>query len=343
MFYNMAESGLPNATSERDMFLSHFAVHFSPIYYLMLPFYMVFKSPITLQLLQAIVVYSGIIPIVLLARKKGLSSRLTVLVAIVYAAYPAISTGCFYDLHENCFLVTLLLWVFYLYEAELYIPLAVCSLLTLFIKEDAFIYLVIFGIYILLSSKKYKTGIAMAVAPVLYFFVVSTLMEKYGTGIMSNRFGNMIYDSEDGLVGVLKTIVVNPGYALSQLFTTSANNTDKLRYFVQLFVPLSLMPFATKKMSRFILITPVLLNTLTMYKYQPDINFQYSFGISAFLFYVAIINLADIKPSFIKAYLPRFAVVAAILMFTIAVVPKYNSYYTKYKENKELSPALYFL
>ena len=39
MFYNMAESGLPMVTSERDMLLSHFAVHISPVYYLLLPFF----------------------------------------------------------------------------------------------------------------------------------------------------------------------------------------------------------------------------------------------------------------------------------------------------------------
>ena len=336
MFYNMAETGAPNVTSERDMLLSHFAVHFSPIYYLMLPFYAIFPSPITLQILQAVVVYSGIVPVVLIARKKGLSNKLTVLVATVYAAYPALSAGCFYDLHENCFLVPLLLWVFYFFESEKYIPLAIFSTLTLLVKEDAFIYLMIFALYVLISTKKWKIGLPMAIVPLIYFLVVSTLMEQYGTGIMSNRFGNMIYNAEDGLIGVVKTILVNPGYALSQLFTTSAGNTDKLKYLIQLLLPLGFLPFATKKISKLLLLTPILLNTLTMYKYQPDITFQYSFGITAFLFYIAIINLADLKPSFARSYLPRVAAVAAILMFTIVVIPKYATYHERYEANSEL-------
>lgn len=336
MFYNMAETGAPNVTSERDMLLSHFAVHFSPIYYLMLPFYAIFPSPITLQILQAVVVYSGIVPVVLIARKKGLSKKLTVLAATIYAAYPALSAGCFYDLHENCFLAPLLLWVFYFFESEKYIPLAIFSVLTLLVKEDAFIYLMIFALYVLISTKKWKIGLPMAIVPLIYFLVVSTLMEQYGTGIMSNRFGNMIYDAEDGLIGVVKTIFVNPGYALSQLFTTSAENTDKLKYLIQLLLPLGFLPFATKRISKLLLLAPILLNTLTMYKYQPDITFQYSFGITAFLFYIAIINLADLKPSFARSYLPRVAAVAAILMFTIVVIPKYATYHEKYEDNSEL-------
>ncbi len=340
MFYNMAETGLPNVTSERDMLLSHFAVHFSPIYYVMLPFYYIFPSPITLQILQAVVIYSGIVPIVLIARKKGLSTKLTVLVSAIYAAYPAISAGTFYDLHENCFLVTLLLWVFYFYESKKYIPLAVFSLLTLLVKEDAFIYLVIFALYILISDKDLKIGIPMAAVPVIYFLIVSTLMEEYGTGIMSERFGNMIYDSEDGLLGVVKTILLNPGYTLSQLFTTSADNINKLKYLIQLLLPLGFITFATKKISRFLLLTPILLNILTMYKYQPDISFQYSFGISAFLFYLVIMNLADFPESFAKSYLPRLAVVAAVLMFAIVAIPKYSTYIDRYEKNKELYAKL---
>ena len=340
MFYNMAESGVPNVTSERDMLLSHFAVHFSPIYYVMLPFYYIFPSPITLQILQTVIIYSGIIPIVLISRKKGLSTKLTVIVSAIYAAYPAISAGTFYDLHENCFLVTLLLWVFYFYEAKKYIPMAIFSVLTLFVKEDAFIYLVIFALFLLISEKNWKLGIPMAIVPVIYFLIVSTLMEQYGTGIMSGRFGNMIYDSEDGLIGVIKTILLNPGYTLSQIFTTTADNTNKLKYLIQLLLPLGFITFATRKISRYLLLTPILLNILTMYKYQPDITFQYSFGISAFLFYLVIINMADFKPTFVNEYLPRLAVVAAVLMFTIVAIPKASSYVKKYDTSKELYERL---
>ncbi len=39
MFYYMKETGMPLTTVERDGLLSHFNVHMSPIYYLLLPFY----------------------------------------------------------------------------------------------------------------------------------------------------------------------------------------------------------------------------------------------------------------------------------------------------------------
>ena len=59
MFHNMKETGLPLVTSERDRLLSHFAVHISPIYYLLLPFYWIFPSPLTLQIGQAVALMLG--------------------------------------------------------------------------------------------------------------------------------------------------------------------------------------------------------------------------------------------------------------------------------------------
>ena len=52
-------TGLPVTTCERDRVLSHFAVHVSPIYYLFLPFYALFPSPVTLEVLQALLLAFG--------------------------------------------------------------------------------------------------------------------------------------------------------------------------------------------------------------------------------------------------------------------------------------------
>ena len=58
MFHYMKTTGLPMVTCERNELLSHFAVHISPIYYILLPFYYIFPSPLTLQIGQAVVLAS---------------------------------------------------------------------------------------------------------------------------------------------------------------------------------------------------------------------------------------------------------------------------------------------
>ncbi len=325
MFYNMTESGLPTVSCERDQILSHFAVHFSPIYYVFLPIYFIFPYAITLQILQVLVIYSGIIPLVLIARKKGISTRVTILLSVIYAAFPALGAGTFYDLHENCFLVPLLLWVFYFYETKKYIPMAVLGVLTLLVKEDAFIYLLFFALYVLIADKNWKISLPVAAVAIVYFVTVSSIMEAHGTGIMSSRYDNLIYDQNNGLLGAIKTFIMNPGYVLSQMFSTSKDNADKIWYLLHLLLPLGFIPFATKKLSRYLLLCPILLNILTMYQYQPDITFQYSFGIIAFLFYATVLNVSELE-GFSKKYLLQIATAASVLLFVMVCVPKFATY-----------------
>nr|WP_289707141.1 DUF2079 domain-containing protein [Enterocloster clostridioformis] len=56
----------PLTTCERDGLLSHFAVHLSPVFYVLLPFYKLVPRPETLLVLQSLVVISGMVPLCLL-------------------------------------------------------------------------------------------------------------------------------------------------------------------------------------------------------------------------------------------------------------------------------------
>ena len=69
MYEYMAKTGLPLTTCERGQLLSHFYIHFSPIYYLFLPIYMIFRTPITLIVIQSIMVFGAVIPLLLLCKK----------------------------------------------------------------------------------------------------------------------------------------------------------------------------------------------------------------------------------------------------------------------------------
>ena len=157
MFENMKDGLGPVTTVERNYELSHFAVHFSPAYYLMLPFYMLFPHPVTLQILQGIFVTSGIIPVFLIARKYGFSLIHSSLFSAIYALYPAFTGGCSYDIHENCMLPALLLWLIWATEREKMIPMLVFALLTLTVKEDAAVYVAVIGLYLLLSDRSKRT------------------------------------------------------------------------------------------------------------------------------------------------------------------------------------------
>ena len=323
MYANMAKTGIPVTTVERDGLLSHFSVHTSPILYLLLPFYFIFRTPITLAVGQAVILYSGVVPLLLIGRRRGLSNPLLALLSVAYAAYPAIGTGCFYDFHENCFLLPLLLWTFWFSECRRPIPFFVFALLTLSVKEDAFVYLAIFAVFLFFGEKRWKTAIPLLVLSLGYFLFVSHLMKQNGEGVMSWRYSNLLPNGESGLFGVVVTVFTQPGYVLTQIFSTSAGDAGKFKYLCALLLPLGGLPCVTRKASRWILLTPLLLNLLTMYVYQPNINFQYSFGIIAFLFYAATLNLSELslRARTFTAGSLVFAAAACVVAFSLLVAP----------------------
>ncbi|MBQ2988312.1 MAG: DUF2079 domain-containing protein [Clostridia bacterium] len=350
MLHHMRESGEPLCTCERDVPMSHFAVHLSPIWYALLPFYAVFPSPLTLQIGQAAVVASGVIPVTLLCRARRLSGKLTMLTAIIYCFYPALTTGCFFDIHENCFLAPLLLWTFYFFEKRRYAGMYVFALLTLSVKEDAAVYVLFFALYLFFSKRQRRHGIALAIGAVAYFSVAMSILrgsaahyaELYASaspnpaigGPMVNRYGNFIYDPDEGLKSAVKTVLLNPGYLLSQIFSAPSNDWGKLLYFLKLLLPVGFLPFFTNRHARWILLAPVLLNLATDYPYQYHLNYQYHFGISAFLIYAAVLNLSDMPSSFRRAA-ASIAATACCCLYLTAVYPSLRANVRNFNENRD--------
>ena len=361
MFHNMKETGLPLISSERDVLLSHFVVHISPIYYTLLPIYAIFPSAMTLQICQALLVASGIIPTVLIARHFKMSNLSQMAIALIYAAYPATAMGCFYDFHENCFLLPLLLWVFYFFEKEKYLWMYVFAVLTLAVKEDAAIYVLFFALFLILARKKYLHGTILALGAAAYFLIALAILEGSAAywadfyandtarpsiaGPMINRFDNLIYDKDKGLLGAILTALKNPGYLLTQFFSTDKAYLEssffaerspwaKVVYILQMLLPVGMIPFVTKKQSRWLLLAPILLNVLTTYKYQYSINFQYHFGITAFVVYAMLINLPDIQP-IPRRRLLALGAAASCCMYIFLVLPRYNQYMEQWDKNKD--------
>ncbi len=345
MYYYMKETGLPFTTCERDGLLSHFDVHVSPIYYLFLPFYALFPSPITLQVCQAVMLAVSLIPLYLLARKKGLSPLCTALLCGALAFYPAFAGGTYYDLHENKFLTPCLLFLFYFTETKKPIGMAVSALLVLSVKEDAPVYVAVYGLYLIVhtlitlykSDKKDKifglvSGGAMLVISIAWFYAVTHYLATVGDGVMTYRYSNFMYDEGESLISVIKCVIIMPMKAIFE-----CADAEKFTFVLQTMLPLLFIPFMTRKHERLILLIPyVLINLMSDYQYQHDIFFQYTYGATAFLFYLVILNLADMKRPEPRNALAIVSFFAAVSLFVPTVGVKIDYYSEKYQNNKEL-------
>lgn len=329
MFHSMKTTGLPVTTLERDGALSHFAVHMSPIYYLMLPFYWLVSKPESLQVMQAAVLASGVLPLWKLGKCHGLSPLARTLVCFLMLLYPAYAGGTSYDLHENCFLTPLILWLFYGIDRKNGIMTAVFALLTLMVKEDAAVYVAVVGLYLLLRSLLHQEkwgviagGIILAGAT-CWFVAVTGYLATSGDGVMTYRYQNFMFNGSDSLATVIKAVLLCPMKAVFECV-----DAEKLEFIGLTLLPLAGLPLVTRRYERFVLLIPyILVNLMSDYQYQHSIFFQYTYGSTACLFYLTVVNLADWKEN--RTRLAALALTTAVAAgcFGSLILPK-ASYYS---------------
>ncbi len=339
MYYYMKETLQPLVTCERAVLLSHFDVHVSPIYYLFLPIFAIIPKPETLVVCQALLLASGIIPLVFLCRKLALSYKATALFTVCYTFYPTVMGGCYYDLHENKFLLPIMLWLFLFIEKNKWWGIITFSVLTLLVKEDAPVYIAFIAIYLLISKKDFQKGTVLLVMALVYFAGVVAYLETYGySGIMSNRYNNFIYEDGGGLVSVIKSVLISPANVIREVLDPEADYVgSKIGFMLSMITPLCFLPFVTKKYSRYILLGPfVLVNLMPDYVYQHSLYFQYTYGSGACLFYLAVLNYSELSEKF-KRTTAVTASLASMLFFsgTVAHKPNYLDNYLTNKENHD--------
>ena len=326
MFYNMKESGAPMTTVERDGWLSHFAVHVSPIFYLLLPFYCLFPTPAALQVLQAAVITSAAIPLWKLGKHHGLTGVQRMLLCAVLFLYPAFSGGTSYDIHENCFLTPLLLWLFYGIDRENIPITAFAAVLCLCVKEDAAVYVAVIALWLIVRTSLHPktggrralvTGIVLLSGSLGWFFAVTGYLARMGDGVMTYRYGNFLYDGSGSLAAVVKAVLMCPMKAVYECV-----DGEKLRFLAMTLVPLLGLPLLTRRYERYILLIPyILVNLMPDYPYQHSIFFQYTFGSFSCLLYLTLVNLADLKTARRRIGCAAAAVAVSAVCFCTAVVP----------------------
>ena len=361
MFYYMKTTGVPFTTLERDVLLSHFAVHLSPIYYLLLPFYMIAPYPATIQVMQAVVLASAVIPLWKLCRKHGLSDVQRTLICAMWLLYPALSGGTGYDIHENCFLAPLILWLLYGIDKKSTPVITVSLLLTLAVKEDAAVYCAVIALYLIVRAvmagtrrneerkcdrRDLITGVTVLAVSLVWFVLASRYINIYGDGTLANdRYPNFLLGDSSPLVNIIKSALICPMKIVRECV-----EAEKLKFIAQTMLPLLALPLLTRRYERYILLLPyIIVNLVSDYIYLHDIFFQYTFGSTACLFYLAAVNLADLRLDVrrITALTAAAAVTAA--MFGAYVVPRasgnisravvYSDYFDELRETLDVIPA----
>ncbi len=344
MFEQMAKTGLPYTTVERSQYLSHFAVHFSPIYYLLLPGYMLLRSPIYLLLAQAVIVGMGMFPLRRICRTLGMSPLCATGAAVLYALYPTMANGCFYDFHENKILSVLLLYMISYVLERRRVPAAVFGLLVLCVKEDAFIYVVAVALWMLLDRRDRWFAAGMIGVSLLWFVFACAMIRLSGGEIMSDRFANFSSSvgGDGGLLDAMRTCFYNIGYLIREVFSGAETEAyqeitysgQKLEFVLWMCAPLLFTPFAGRRSVQLVLLIPLLVvNLMPDWIYQFDIDFQYTYGTAALLLVSAMLTVSDWGPTGRRLFFCS-ALALALVFSMSAVYPKAQRSVTRYYADK---------
>ena len=335
MFYSLRTTMTAVTTCERDMFLSHFNVHASFIYYLLVPVYAIFKDECILFTAQAVLAMGGVIPLYLIAKGRNFDGFARVAVCMIYIFYSGLTAPCYYDYHENSFLPTLLMWLLYAVDRRKPILMYIMTVLTCIVKEDAPLYVICIGIYLFAEEKGRKRlhGLLMTMISGIYFVFINHWLGEYGDGEMmaSTRFSNLILEPGDSLMSIIGNVLKNPGYFFSMFI-----QEHTLIFLVQIMMPLLFLPFMTHELRRFMLLVPFVIMNLVIsvtYGYAASIGYQYIFGPSCLLIYMAVLNADDMTEKKRNSYITIAACISVLT--TVALISSKVNYIRNYKDSEQ--------
>jgi uncharacterized membrane protein len=213
---------------------SFFGVHFSPILFLLLPFYAVYPHVENLLVMQTAILAVGAFPVYWMVRDK-ISKRVASLIALIYLLYPPLIMLNLNDFHIQAFTSTFFLFSVYYLEQEKWPHFFTFMLLAIFTIEFAPIIgvFVAFYAFILYRRKKLtngrKTSIYIAVAALLaILFLIIALQTK---AVFNN--------TTSPISTTFKNLFENP---VGVPYEISVDLASKIFYIIGFLAPLAFLP-----------------------------------------------------------------------------------------------------
>ena len=291
-----------------------FGVHFSPILFVVLPFYRLVTTPETLLVIQSFVLPLAAVPIYKLAKEYAGGRIVGLLFAAVYLMYPAIQFINYYDFHVQTFLPLFFGFAMYYVTKENWPKYFIFILLSLMVEEHAALVVAFIGLYIawkykrqIISSMRNKEpagkkllGIAIvtfAVGIIWYWFTLWQRSTFFPTN--PTAMGEFLGSPNFGILGATDPlqipwlVVTRPLNAIQAL---AFDGQYKLLYLALLFGPLAFFSF--KSLSALIPTIPWFTwSFFSQTMAHHSLGNQYQSYLVAFIFVAAIFGL---RKNFLK-------------------------------------------
>ncbi len=123
-------------------------IHVEPVLFLVAIPYIIFSSPVTLLVIQTLVVASGVFPAAWLARRHLKLPLAQVAFPLAYLLAPPLEAANLYEFHAVTLSAALLLWALYFADGARYRLFALFGVLAVFTKEEIGVAVALMGLWI---------------------------------------------------------------------------------------------------------------------------------------------------------------------------------------------------
>jgi uncharacterized membrane protein len=310
---SMYDSALSNTLKGHFMYTpwlgrSYFSEHFAPILLLILPFYLIYDSPVVLVIIQAVAVVLSVFPLYKFAKEKLSDSFVPFCIVIAYLNYRYLLRGFMFDFHQEIFEPLFVFSAFlYLYR-NAPVKYFIFLILALACKEDMPFYMAMFGGYACLVEKKWKLGIPTVIISVIWALIAWKIVipMSFPDGDKPSRF--LVRWSQYGqtYTQIAWNLLTHPSNLFGGVF---------LKNVKKLLSPLGYIPVASP-VTFLLSIPPLLLNSTSEFDLQMNLQAHYALPIVPFVFIALIFGLKNLCGQF-----PRYhqGILTVFCLYTLVM------------------------
>jgi uncharacterized membrane protein len=229
-----------------EVFYHRLGQHFTPALLLWLPLYSIFPSPVTLVVLQVILMTAGGVVLYALARHY-LPPTIALFITAGYYASNAVIGAVFWNFHDLSQLSLFVFGLLLALEKRIWWLFWLLAGLTVLIREDTGVVLFGIGVYMVVSRRFPRSGLVLCALSFGYIMLVTkVLMAMFSQDVskrfMLERFGQFADGNEASTLEIILGILSNPIRLFYELFLRRWD--QKLLYLLAQALPLALIPLA---------------------------------------------------------------------------------------------------
>jgi uncharacterized membrane protein len=233
-FWNTTQGRPFESTMSQAQPLPHtlFSDHFSPIFWLIVPFYFAYPHPETLVVIQTFCVALGAWPVYLLARLK-LAPGYGLAWVVAYFLFLPVAYIDLFDFHEIALAIAPLGFALYFLEAGHRARFVASLAIAFLVKEEIGLVGIGFGAYILLGKRDRALGLGVVAASAAAFAaIIGFVIPFFAGGHSYPYFAQRYRDVGGSPLGIVRTLVTRP-----QRIAASLLQSQKVFFVVGIFGP----------------------------------------------------------------------------------------------------------